>query len=390
MIIIKSIFKHSTKLRKVPNPFLLKLWKKAPSIRLRIKYFIAANKLYLADDIKTSQNADKQRHTKIADSLTIKYKVTIDEYQDYILHLELQRSGAGTIDNRLLDFETTLSSLFSAPCIRVQNTISSVTYLFRLKESKNEFIHVLSNDKTQFKKNEIKLSKYDNWDLNLPHLSLSGQSGSGKSRMLYYIINQIMHETESENIFICDPKSDELSVYSKQIFKLSNVYTTKQDILHTMKKIEKLMEERYKERNLHDITQTGTMLKFEHTFLIFDELSAFQAILEKKNKENINEKELFHRILKSLAVKARACNIHLILVAQQLSSENLPTEIREQMTIKIALGSLSPENYKMNFSESKETKQLFDKTEKGSGYIKIEGNTVKDFQAPKILTQWEA
>ena len=384
---------HSTKLRSIPHPLVLRGWKGTQFIRLLSKYFITVNQLYIADDVKTAKKADEQRHTKIAESLKIRYKKYKDEFRDTLLKYELMKTGSLAIDSQLMNYETVLSSLFKAECISVKNTVNSVIYTLRLKESKDEFVYVLNDDRELEPIGRIQLSKYDFWDLKLPSLSISGASGSGKSRVAYYIINQMLRETSDENIFICDPKADELAVYSRQIFKLKQVYTEKDDILQVMQQVNKLMIERYNIRQNHDISKDGKMVEFEPVFVVFDELSAFQAMLSKKPDKDTKEKEadVFNSLFKQLAVKIRACNIHFLIISQQLNAQNLggSTELREQMSIKIAMGNITSENYKMNFNENKDKSQILTKDTVGSGYIQIEGQEVKNYQAPMIYTEFE-
>lgn len=384
---------YSTKLCSIPHPLVLRGWKGTKFIRLLSKYFITVNQLYIADDVKTAKKADEQRHTKIAESLKIRYKKYKDEFRDTLLRYELMKTGSLAIDSQLMNYETVLSSLFKADCISVKNTVNSVIYTLRLKESKDEFVYVLNNERGLEPTGRIQLSKYDYWDLKLPSLSISGASGSGKSRVAYYIINQMLRETSDENIFICDPKADELAVYSRQIFKLKQVYTEKEDILGVMQRVNKLMIERYNIRQNHDISKDGKMVEFEPVFVVFDELSAFQAMLSKKPDKDTKEKEadVFNSLFKQLAVKIRACNIHFLIISQQLNAQNLggSTELREQMSIKIAMGNITSENYKMNFNENKDKSQILTKDSVGSGYIQIEGQEVKNYQAPLIYTEYE-
>lgn len=374
----------STKLCSIPHPLVLRGWKGTKFIRLLSKYFITVNQLYIADE---------QRHTKIAESLKIRYKKYKDEFRDTLLKYELIKTGSLAIDSRLMNYETVLSSLFRAECISVKNTVNSVIYTLRLKESKTEFVYVLNDERGLEPTGRIQLSKYDYWDLKLPSLSISGASGSGKSRVAYYIINQMLRETSDENIFICDPKADELAVYSRQIFKLKQVYTEKEDILGVMQRVNKLMIERYNIRQNHDISKDGKMVEFEPVFVVFDELSAFQAMLSKKPDKDTKEKEadVFNSLFKQLAVKIRACNIHFLIISQQLNAQNLggSTELREQMSIKIAMGNITSENYKMNFNENKDKSQILTKDSVGSGYIQVEGQEVKNYQAPMIYTEYE-
>lgn len=380
-----------SKIRKIASPLVLKALRTSPFIRHKLQYFLTVNELYIKADVKTSQDKDKQRHTKIADSLLIKYKTFRDEYDDKVLELELMKTAHSKIDRSLLDYEGPLGSLFNSPVLKVENLQNRVLYRLRLKESKTGFYHVISDNREQLRKGSIKLSKYDIWNYkDIPHSSLSGPSGSGKSRLLYYIINQAMQETKDENIFIVDPKRDELAVYCRELMRLHRISTEKDDIIKTMRLLVNTMKDRYRQKEFAGL-ENGKMLEFQPIFIFFDELAAFQATLNAKNtKDKISEKEEFLNMLRSLILEGRAANIHIMLISQQLNANAVPTEIRDSLGLKIALGEISPENYRMNFGESRDKSQILTNTSLGSGFIKNGTKPVQPFQAFSIYTPYEA
>ena len=93
-------------------------------------------------------------------------------------------------------------------------------YNILVKESANETYYINDEQDTNVIDNHtIRLSKYHNWDFQkLPHCLISGNSGSGKSFQLYEIISEAKKLTNQ--IYICDGKNDELTLYAKKFSNL--------------------------------------------------------------------------------------------------------------------------------------------------------------------------
>lgn len=378
------MFKRSTFLRGVPSSLRLTLYQHG-SVRMKLKYFIYTNQLFLKDDVKTSADDTGQRHTKIAHSIRAKWHKYKDQYHDTILEIEFLKTGSALIDNRLSDFELQLSTLINAECLTVKSKIKSVTYTFKIKESKEIYQWVLTDEvEHDFEKRKIKLSKYHDWVIDEnASMGIFGTSGSGKSRMSYYIINQMMSITEKNNIYICDPKSDELAIYSSQIFKLPNVADDYETIKSYIDKTHEIMEQRYSERRNFANQNNGKIMKYQPVFLVIDEMAALKLV-NKKDFVNSEDK------IKAIALKGRACNVQLLLICQRPSVESIPADIRDQCKIRLLLGNVAnPETYKMALGETRDKNQILDK-QRGEGYILIDGHGgIDNFKAPQILTRDE-
>ena len=211
-----------TRLKKLINKNLIYFFRNG-STRMKLKYFIQVNQLYLADDIKEIINEEQnQKSTQISLSSIIKWKYFRNEYQDKILNLIFFRQGSSLIDKKLLDLGPQLEALFKADLLDSNNFRDYVEYNLLVKESENETYFIDNEQDTNIiDEHTIRLSKYYNWNFSkLPHCLISGNSGSGKSFQLYEIISEAKKITDL--IFICDGKNDELTLYSKEIFKIKN------------------------------------------------------------------------------------------------------------------------------------------------------------------------
>lgn len=363
-----------TQLRKIIKKQFIYLFKHG-STRMKLKYLIQVNQLYLADDLKQIINQEEQqKQTQISVSAQIKWKYYKNEYNDKILELIFLRQGSSAIDTKLLELGPQLEALFKADLLDSNNFRDYIQYNLLIKESANEtyfinnqqVINVIDNHN-----HTIRLSKYYNWNYEkLPHILISGNSGSGKSFQLYEIISEAKKITNQ--IYICDGKNDELTLYTKEIFQIGNIYSDETSISNAVKAVESEMNKRFKIRQ-----ESSKITSFPPLFLIIDEYTSLKLTMNKKSYNSLEQS------IKNLILKARSANIHLIISLQRASSENMNLDIRDNCSLKIGLGNLSIENYKMIFNETITKEQLKHK-EIGQGYIYLDG-IIKDFKAFNIV-----
>ena len=92
-----------TRLRKLINKNIIRFFK-IGTTRMKLKYLIQVNQLYLADDLKQVINQEEQqKQTQISVSAQIKWKYYKNEYNDKILNLIFLRQGSSLIDTKLLE-----------------------------------------------------------------------------------------------------------------------------------------------------------------------------------------------------------------------------------------------------------------------------------------------
>ena len=123
---------------------------------------------------------------------------------------------------------------------------------------------------------------------------------------------------------------------------------------------------------------------FSPTWIIFDEMGAFQASgTDKKSKEVINE---VMGGIKQIILLGRQAGVFILVSAQQMNSETLNTDLRDNLGMRIALGANSSEGYRMVFGSA--TPQVFQPIEtKGAGYIYLQGfgkETAEYWESPYL------
>lgn len=363
-----------THLRKPISKLWIYLFKNG-STRMKLKYFIQVNKLYLLEEgtfPKPSDSLLRASNNRVTISSKVEWKRLRNEYNDVILRLRFYRQGSVIIDNKLLDFGPQLEALFKADLLDSNNFRDYVEYNLLVKESANETYYINDEQDTNVIDNHtIRLSKHYNWDFQkLPHCLISGNSGSGKSFQLYEIISEAKKLTNQ--IYICDAKNDELTLYAKEIFNLGNIYSDESSISKAVKAVENEMNRRFKLRQ-----DSNKILSFKPLFLIIDEYTSLKLTMDKKEYNSLEQS------IKNLVLKARSANIHLALAQQRVSSDNINLDVRDNCSLKIGLGNLSVENYRMLFNETI-TKEKLKHKEIGEGYIYLDG-LIKNFKAFNLI-----
>ena len=217
-----------------------------------------------------------------------------------------------------------------------------------------------------------------------PHILVSGGTGSGKSVFISFLILELLKRQST--VYIADPKNSDLGSLS-HYFGDKYVATTPNNIARIVRLVVEEMQSRY--QYMHDNFQYGSNFTdhgFKPVWLIFDEMGAFQASgTDKKSKEIITE---VMDGIKQIILLGRQSGIFILVSAQQMRSETLNTDLRDNLGLRIALGANSSEGYRMVFGSA--TPDKFKPIEvKGAGYLYMQGSgkeTAQYWESPYLDT----
>ena len=211
--------------------------------------------------------------------------------------------------------------------------------------------------------NKLKLMKNLVWEFRKsPHGLIVGGTGTGKSYLIFYLIKEILKK--DYGLGIIDPKISDLTKLGS-VSKNNLVVYEKEDIIDLLNVVTYEMDNRYKKMlsTSENFGKDYVAYGMKPYFLIFDELLAFISTLD--NKEN---KEVMSK-LTNIVVKGRQSGVFVIFATQRPDTDVLSGKIRDQLGLRIALGKLSNEGYRMIFGD---TNTAFkDLNEKGVGYYQI-------------------
>ncbi|MCH5164475.1 MAG: DNA translocase FtsK, partial [Clostridiales bacterium] len=175
----------------------------------------------------------------------------------------------------------------------------------------------------------------------MPHLLIAGTTGSGKSACLNSIIISMLYKSSPDDVrlILIDPKQVEFVLYRDMPHLLmKNIINDSSQAINAFKWAREEMDRRYtlfakySVRNLADFNdsvavKTGMEPKLPRIVIIVDELA--ELMLAK------NAKELEQNIM-SMAQKARAAGMHLILATQRPSVDVLTGTIKANLPSRIA------------------------------------------------------
>lgn len=168
-------------------------------------------------------------------------------------------------------------------------------------------------------------------------------------------------------VYICDPKRSDLSSI-QHFWGKEYVASETNNIARLTREVKEQMMERfaiYKE-NPENFVYGASYVDYglEPIFLVFDELGAFRAGADKKTfAETMSN-------LTEIVLKGREMGVFVILSTQQPNASNIPTELRDNLSVRIALGNMSNEAYRMVFGDLEGLETV---SGQGTGYIFLDG-----------------
>jgi DNA segregation ATPase FtsK/SpoIIIE-like protein len=223
---------------------------------------------------------------------------------------------------------------------------------------------------------EIPLQQGVNWNLRRsPHGIISGNSGGGKSFAVLYLL--IILSIKQNTLFLADPKESDMSSLA-EFMPPNRVASEEDDILAMASEVREIMKQRYKymksERVRKGLFQKD-YVDFGYSAVIFviEEMADFVSSLDKKNREN------FDKIIKSITMKGRQSGVFLCSIMQSPNTNNISSESRSQMGLRVYLGMSGGIEYRMLFGEGfTYPKRTFNA---GQGLYMLSGKT----PAPEVI-----
>lgn len=331
-------------------------------IKKSLRYFLICNKLYI------------ERNKQIVHSARVGFKIR----DDFII-IRAYKDGDIFV-NKLIDLDVLLSSLLGLQLDNKENSINYCDYYFkRYKDTRIKLNN--KNNLIYNNSNIILLNNNLSWNiLKQPHLLLAGVTGSGKTTLLNYLILEF--KKMKADVYICDPKRSDLASL-RNILGADFVASDVNNIAKITRIVKEIMEQRfidYKENSTNFVYGASYVdYKLSPVVLVFDELGAFRASADKKvfteTMANLTE----------IVLKGREMGVFVVLSTQQPNANNIPTELRDNLSVRVALGNMSSEAYRMIFGENIKDLQGFKSV--GSGYIFLDGlgwTSPKPFEAPYV------
>lgn len=229
----------------------------------------------------------------------------------------------------------------------------------------------------------IQLTKRLSWTTRQPMGLIVGPTGSGKTSLLKALIISFLASNNKNKIFTIDGKGAFLSVAMNRVGRVS---TDAQSSLELITELCQIMQQRYGEMNAdvnseRDLTH-AELFKQGSILLIADELLSLVVEMQAKDKilkpaERIYPQ--FYSNLMSLIVKGRQVSISVVVSGQMMPASILPTEARDSLGLRVALGRMSQQQAQEIFGVGLKDLPQSDTSNYG-GLIWLDG---LDWEAPK-------
>ena len=277
----------------------------------------------------------------------------------------------GKYQDKLLTLEEKLETGLNCELVKKDTRDIWVKYEFLTGVEKNR----IDIQDVKAKNGELNLMKHISWKYDkLPHMLISGDTGSGKTIFLLIVIKALLES--GAVLHICDPKKADLSYLSRI---MPDVNYDTENMMGCVEAFYEGMEARYDEMQEHpDFKMGANYAKVGLTphFLIFDEYVAFMDTLAKKEWEEVM------KLIRIIIMKGRQAGYFIILACQRPDAKYLGDGVRDQFGFRVALGSMSASGYTMMFGNI--DKQFKEKDIAGRGYVNTGNGVVTEFYAPYV------
>lgn len=247
--------------------------------------------------------------------------------------------------------------------------------VYTLEEIIDSRLH-LGKDEIKYGKTEIPLMKGLVWDFRkAPHALITGITGGGKSFVTIYLI--ISFAKMGVEVRIIDPKRSDLYKL-RRVYGEKNVVYKDSGAARMCRELVEEMERRYELLDDAEIGADFVTMGFQPIMLIFDE---FMAFLERTAKPEV-KKEIMSYLM-CIILEGRQAGIDIIFATQRADASYLPGAIRDNLGMRLSVGSLEKAGYRMTFGD---IDRKLEKFGVGHGYTYIAGMTreVREFYAVYI------
>lgn len=304
------------------------------------------------------------------------YKETSEIFLSAIFRLEeneekiiiIAEKRGNVLDSKVENIDIELSGLLSLDITKKDILADRVEYVFeKNKREIEQYVFATSDGKENLTRNFfqnipkdiIKLSNTQQFSLKSnTNISLYGRTGSGKTVTLQWLLYNAISKGcglyPDTYLSIVDGKGADLyslgEILQETLGEQINIGQTPHSLAKLSREFCQIMNERFELiKNSETLNADAYDLKMTPNFLFVDELASIRDSCG-SSKEG---KALWNEILQNLGLiarKGRQAGCHLCISTQDPNAENIPVELRNQISAVLYMGSPSADRVRMAFA----------------------------------------
>lgn len=179
-------------------------------------------------------------------------------------------------------------------------------------------------------------------DMNkFPHCLIGGDSGTGKSRLLFTILTNLINNSNRIELHLLQVRKNDLAVF-KNCNQVKSFSHSLEQVLESLQNIDKELQRREQildiEKgylNISDYNKlSGKTLKY--VYVVIEEFS-FLNISRADGKEEKAIKAECLKLIKSVVNVGRSSGVFLITSLQKPTNNSIPSDIKAQLTTRISM-----------------------------------------------------
>lgn len=336
------------------------------------------------------KDTDEKHRTK-----TAKWRYLLENDFDIIeYHPQGNQSTLSEVEDiprRLTEYlESTTQRAWILEDKRVENSFIKMTF----GHTPDERLIIDSLSQLAPIPSKIPLTKNLIWDIKKQPMGLVvGPTGAGKTTLIKSIVIEFLANSKQNSLYTIDGKNSFLASATSNFVHTGKTATDGQTALELLKELNQIMFDRYHTMNLdtlneRDTTYVEAFPDKGHILLIADELLALISEVQASDKIKPTKERLAPQIyshLLSLIVRGRQASISVIVSGQQMPASILPTEARDSLGLRIALGRVSQVQAQEIFNRGLSDLPRVNTSDFG-GLIWLDGldwETPKEFKSPQ-------
>ncbi len=179
-------------------------------------------------------------------------------------------------------------------------------------------------------------------DMNkFPHCLIGGDSGSGKSRLLFTILTNLINNSNRIELHLLQVRKNDLAIF-KNCYQVKSFSHNLEQVLESLQAIDKELQRREQlldiEKgylNISDYNKlSGKTLKY--IYVVIEEFS-FLNISRADSKEEKAIKAGCLKLIKSVVNVGRSSGVFLVTSLQKPTNNSIPSDIKAQLTTRISM-----------------------------------------------------